>query len=276
MDTLIGLGKAGCNIVKCFSQYPQYNCYYVDSDHHEGDKFFLVDSYKNAEEYEENCSGFGNFFENVTDDVLLVVGGSGAISGLSLRILELLEGKCRSVLYIQPDLQLLSDTGTKQEKIICNVLQEYARSGLLNQIYLVSNLMLEELIGKVSILNYNKQLNHMIVPTFHMINVFNHIESVMDTFSQTSEVARIATFGLVDMKKNEQRLFFSIDNASEFRYYYSINKKQLEEEGDFLLNVKKNIKESYDNEIRATYGIYSSDYEQEYGYVVAYSSQIQK
>ena len=64
-------------------------------------------------------------------------------------------------------------------------------------------------------------------------DVFNHIKAVMDTFSQTSDIARIATFGIVDMKKNEQKLFFSIDNVSEFRYYYSINRKQLEEEGDF-------------------------------------------
>ena len=276
MDTLIGLGKAGCNIVKCFSQYPQYSCYYIDSDVLEEKNSFLVDSQKNAEEYEESCPDFESFLENITDDILFVVGGSGAISGLSLRILELLKDKRLSVLYVQPDLQLLSDIGTKQEKIIYNVLQEYARSGLLERIYLVSNPALEDLIGKVSILNYDKQLNHMIVPTLHMINVFNHIKSVMDTFSQISDIARIVTFGIVDMKKNEQRLFFPIDKVAEFRYYYSINRKQLEEEGDFLLNVKKNIKESYDNEVRATYGIYSNDYEENYGYVVAYSSQIQK
>ena len=98
----------------------------------------------------------------------------------------------------------------------------------------------------------------------------------MNTFDALPETSRIATIGIVDIKENEQKLFFSIDNASEFRYYYSINKKQLEEEGDFLLDVKKNIKENYDKKIRATYGIYSSDYEQDYGYVVAYSSQIQK
>ena len=276
MDTLVGLGKAGCNIVKCFSQFPQYSCYYIDNNSRGEENTFLVKTQNNAEEYETACMGFGDFFENVTEDVLFIVGGSGAISGLSLRILEALREKRLSVLYIQPDLELLSDIGAKQERVVYNVLQEYARSGLFEQIYLISNPVLEEIIGKVSVMNYNEQLNQLVVPALHMINVFNHIEPVMDTFSQISNIARIATFGVVDVKKNEQKLFFPLDNASEFRYYYSINKEQLEEEGDFLLNVKKNIKENYSDEVRASYGIYSSDYEQDYGYVVAYSSQIQK
>jgi len=276
MDTLIGLGKAGCNIVKAFSKYPQYGCYYVDSDHRNENKFFLVEKQKGVEEYEMNCADFGSFFEDVTDDILLVVGGSGAISGLSLRLLEQLKDKQVNVLYIQPDLQLLSDIGSKQEKIVYNVLQEYARSGLLDRVYLVSNPLLENIIGKISVLNYNDQLNHMIVSTMHMINVLGHIDPIMDTFSQTPDIARISTFGVVDIKENEQKLFFPLDNAGEFRYYYSINRKQLEEEGDFLSNVKKNIKENHSDKIRATYGIYSNEYDQNYGYVVAYSSQIQK
>jgi len=276
MDTLIGLGKAGCNIVKCFSQYPQYECYYIDSEQCEEDNFFFVDKQRSIEDYEKSCPEFGDYFDNVTDEILFVVGGSGDISGLSLRIMETLRDKRLNVLYVQPDLDLLSDAGRKQERVVYNVLQQYARSGLFDRLYLVSNPAIEEIIGKVSILRYNEQLNRLIVSILHMVNVFDHVEPVMDTFSLTSNIARITTFGVVDLEKNEQKLFFPIDNVSEFRYYYSINKKQLEEEADLLSNVKKNIKENYGDKVRATYGIYSSEYDQNYGYVVAYSPQIQK
>ena len=30
MDTVIGLGKAGCAIAKDFAQYPQYSAYMID------------------------------------------------------------------------------------------------------------------------------------------------------------------------------------------------------------------------------------------------------
>jgi hypothetical protein len=59
------------------------------------------------------------------------------------------------------------------------------------------------------------------------------------------------------------------------RYYYSINKGELEKEGNLLSNVKQNIKEVSTSGVRASYGIYASEYEQNYGYVIAYSSEIQ-
>ena len=31
MGTVVGLGQAGCNIAKLFSQYPQYEAHYIDS-----------------------------------------------------------------------------------------------------------------------------------------------------------------------------------------------------------------------------------------------------
>ena len=276
MDTLIGLGKAGCNIVKEFSQHPQYNCYYIDSDERQEDSFFFVEKQDDCEKYEDNCPSFESFFRGIPRDVLFVVGGSGAISGLSLRVLHELKDKNLNVLYVQPDTQLLSDLGKKQEKVVYNVLQQYASSRLFKNLFLISNPVLEKIVDKISILNYHNQLNNLIVTTLHMINVFNHSESVMDTFSSSDDTINIATFGMVDVKENKQKLFFPLDNLRELRYYYAINHEELEKEGDLLTNVKDNIKEGSSEEIRASYGIYTSNYKQNYGYVMAYSSELQK
>jgi hypothetical protein len=276
MDTLIGLGQAGCNIVESLSQYPQYKCYYIDSEQRHKDNFFPVDKQRDCEKYENNCPSFNSFFKGISRDVLLVVGGSGAISGLSLRILNEIKDNNLNVLYIQPDLELLSELGRKQEKVVYNVLQQYTMSKLFKNLFLVSNPVLEKIVEKISILNYHKQLNELITSAFHMINIFNHTDSVMDTFASVDGAVNIATFGIIDVKQNEQKLFFPLDNLRELRYYYAINREELEREGNLLANVKKNIKESTNEDIRASYGIYTSKYEQNYGYVVAYSSQLQK
>ena len=203
------------------------------------------------------------------------MGGSGAISGLSLTILEKIKDKNISVLYIQPDTQLLGELGKKQEKIVQQVLQQYARSGLFKTLYLISNVSLEKIVNEVSILNYNKQLNQLIVSTIHMLNVFDHTQPIMSTFDKLPDTARIATIGIMDVKENEQKLFFSLDKVREMRYYYSINREELAKEGNLLSSVKQNIKEMSADGVRASYGIYASNYEQSYGYVVAYSSKIQ-
>ena len=275
MDTLIGLGQAGCNIVKEFSKYPQYECYYIDSDIRQEACFYKVEKQDNCEEYENNAPSFDGFFDNVTDNILFVVGGSGAISGLSLTVLEKIKDKNINVLYVQPDTQLLGELGRKQEMLVQQILQQYARSGLFKMLYLVSNPSLEKIVNNVSILNYNKQLNELIVATTHMLNVFNHIEPIMNTFADLPETARIATIGIMNVKENEQKLFFPLEKVREMRYYYSINKGELEKEGNLLSNVKQNIKEVSTSGVRASYGIYASEYEQNYGYVIAYSSEIQ-
>ena len=79
MDTLIGLGQAGCNIVKEFSKYPQYECYYIDSDIRQEACFYKVEKQDNCEEYENNAPSFDGFFDNVTDNILFVSGKSAKV-----------------------------------------------------------------------------------------------------------------------------------------------------------------------------------------------------
>ena len=56
------------------------------------------------------------------------------------------------------------------------------------------------------------------------------------------------------------------------RYYYAINKKKLETDGDVLKKIRKQI----ENKIETSYGIYATEYEQDYIYTVAHSSEIQR
>ena len=78
------------------------------------------------------------------------------------------------MLYIQSDLSIMSEVQKKQERIVSNVLQEYARSGILEQMVLVSNAYLERSIGDMSIIGYYDTLNQAIVTLFICLTCLAH------------------------------------------------------------------------------------------------------
>jgi len=172
METIIGLGSAGCNIADAFAKYPQYKTLKFDVDLY-GEGCYFLPKYETPEEYEAHISDFTNVFDRIEGDVLLVLGGSGNVTGGALRLLEQLGGRRTNVLYIQPNIALLGERKRQQERLVYYVLQEYARSGLLKRLYLVSNSHLEEILGGVPVVGYYDKLNELIVSTIHMINVFN-------------------------------------------------------------------------------------------------------
>jgi ABC-type lipoprotein export system ATPase subunit len=96
--------------------------------------------------------------------VLFVVGGSGSVSSASLSVLKHLKNKCKiNVLYVKPDMSFLSPLKQKLERMVYNVFQEYARSGLFERLYIVSNSELENIIGGVPVKLYNEKINEILV-----------------------------------------------------------------------------------------------------------------
>ena len=149
---VVGLGNAGCNIARAFSKFPQYETYGIDTSK-EAD--ITIRSRDTHEAYDEH---FPNLKRKLKfpagEEVIVVVAGSGTISGGILRLLHQLKSQRITLLYIQPDLDLATSTQRTQEWVVRNVLQEYARSGAIEAIWLIDNLSLERSIGEVSILAY--------------------------------------------------------------------------------------------------------------------------
>ena len=274
MDTVIGLGSAGCNIADVFAKYPQYEIYKIDVGL-VGEGCFTFPTVSSHEECESKCPPMEDFFKDVSGEVLFVVGGSGTISGASLQVLHHLR-HCRiNVLYIQPDPDLLSETKRLQERLVFGILQEYARSAVFEKIYLISNSRLEEILGEVPVNNYYSRLNELIVSTVHMLNVFQNVPPVVSTFSQVLESARIATFGVFDVESGKEKYFFPLDIIREKRYYYGINEGALKTDGALFKKIKERVKESTQDKKRASYGVYQTQYDTNYGYVILYTSKIQ-
>lgn len=270
METIIGLGSAGCNIADKFSKHSQYKIIKFDVDLY-GENCYFLPRFETPEEYEGHLSDYTSVFDKIDTDILFILGGSGNVSGGALRLLEQIGPHQPSVLYIQPNIALLGEKKRQQERLVYYVLQEYARSGLIKRLYLVSNTCLEEILGGVAVVGYYDRLNELIVSTIHMINVFDHSDFVVGSFSEPHEIARISTFGISSLK-NEQKMFFLLDNVREMVYYYGINEERLKTDTELFKMITDNIE---NQDIKTSYGIYSTKYDEDYVYCVAHSSLIQ-
>jgi hypothetical protein len=273
---VIGLGKAGCAIADDFARYPQYTIFKIDVDM-VGKNCYNVQAQPGPEEYEASAPSFEELFKGVSGDTILVIGGSGDISGLSLRIMEQIHQTCKiTILYIRPDVELLSEVKKMHERVTYNVLQEYARSGQIRGVCLVSNAQLENILDNVPIMGYHKKLNDFIVSTMHMINVYKNSDPVMGSLSEPGETKRIYTIGIYDIEKNQENLFFPLDNVREKGYIYSISKERLQTESGLHKQITSQMKEKLSDEnMSISFGVFATDYNRDYGYLTAHSPLIQ-
>jgi hypothetical protein len=274
---VVGLGKAGCNIARVFSKFPQYQTYGIDITD-EAD--ITIRPKSTHEEYDAKFPSLKRKLKFSDEDVLIVVAGSGKISGGVLRLLEQLKNNRLSVLYIQGDLSIMSEVQKKQEKIVSNVLQEYARSGILEKIILISNTMLERSIGDMSIIGYYDTLNQAIVNTVHMMNVFEHTEPIIGNFIQPAEISRICTIGIVDVEVEDdedpqEKWFYALTNPRDVVYYYGISEEDLKNDGTLFRKINNFVKSRIEDNINVSYGVFKTTYEQKYCYCIKHSSMVQ-
>jgi len=271
---VIGLGRAGCAIADCFSKFPQYEIYKLDHGI-EGSNCFNIPKKKSHEDYEKSFPDFRKRLQTISGDVIFVLCGAGSITGAALRLVEQLSDVSVTVLYVQPDLSMLSETEAMQERIVNNVFQEYSRSGVFDRMYLVANAEIEKCIGDVPIISYYDSINQAIVNTLHMVTVFKNSEPILGTFTEPHEIARISTIGIVDIEKSEEKWFYDLQIPRDVVYYYGINEDDLKTDGTLFKTIKNYIKEKVEEKINVSYGVYKTNYKQKYCYCVKHSSVVQ-
>jgi len=271
---IVGLGKAGSNVARGFSKFPQYETYTIDTVK-EAD--ITIKKRKNHEDYDTHFPNLKRKLKFSNEEVYVVVAGSGQISGGILRLLEQIKENEITVVYIQPDLALASEVQKMQEKIVRNVLQEYARSGLIEAIWLVDNTLLEKSIGEISIIGYYDTLNQGIVNTIHMLNIFRNTEPVIGSFVDPSSLSRIATIGILDLEEEdaEEKWFYDLTFPREVVYYYGINEDDLKNDGTLFRKINNFVKSKIEKNINISYGVFKTTYEQKYCYCIKYSSVVQ-
>ena len=271
---VIGLGRAGCAIADCFSKFPQYDVYKFDHSI-EGDNCFNVPKKKSHEDYEKSFPDFRKRLQMISGDVIFVLCGAGSITGAALRLAEQLSDVSVTVLYVQPDLAMLSETEAMQERIVNNVLQEYTRSGVFERMYLVANTEIEKCIGDVPIISYYDSINQAIVNTLHMVTVFKNSEPILGTFTEPHEIARISTIGIVDIEKSEEKWFYDLTQPRDVVYYYGISEEDLKNDGTLFRKINTFVKSRIEEGVNVSYGVFKTVYDQKYCYCIRYSSMVQ-
>ena len=94
MSVLIGLGKAGCEIVSKFSD--SHKKITIDA----GSELPEFDS---PEDYERKLSNYAHLLDFKEPECYFFVCGAGKVSAASLRLLELLQSKKINLVFIYPE-----------------------------------------------------------------------------------------------------------------------------------------------------------------------------
>jgi len=272
---IVALGNGGIRIAKMFEKYEQYEVYKIGTNEQDSERSRKMPTFSNPEDYENKCPDFSDLFKEIQEEVMFVMVGSSEITGASLAVLQQLSHCKITVLYVRPDISLLSQKRFLQEKVTFNVFQEYARSGLFHKLYLLDNSVLETIIGETPLSQYHKKLNELISSTIHMINVYKHVEPILLTDAEIPDISKIATFGISDPKTGKENLFYNLSNVTNKFYYFSMSKNVLEKDGKLLQKIKGQVREKLGDEIEGGFGVYQNEYTENYVYVEAHTHILQ-
>tara|TARA_R110002110_G_scaffold39599_4_gene127583 strand:+ start:5459 stop:6301 length:843 start_codon:yes stop_codon:yes gene_type:complete len=275
MINVIGLGNIGCAIAEKFRVHSQYEVYKIGAGLSDKDNknSFSIKKRTSPEDYEEKFPAkVMNVLKKIDGDILFIVSGGTDISSASLRILQAVAPRRIEVLYIKPDL--IDDHSKSLDRMVSGVFQEYARSGLFEKLYLVSNSEIEKVIGNIPIGRYQDTINEFISSTLHMLNVYRNTEAIISSYPKESGICRICTIGIGEMEKMADQMCFSLDKVNEKSYYFAINKKQVDNDTDLLFRVKKRVAQK-DDDIKVGFGVYSTEYDKNYIYIISQTKIIQ-
>ena len=279
MYNLVGLGKTGCNVVKKLEEQGKYGCFYIDKNLKAKKNCLGLPEYRSPEEYEMfSPQKLKNFAKKIDENLTLFLAGDNLVSGTSLSFLEKAKQNNTnlSVVYFIPELSVLGEMKILQEKVVRSVLQEYTRSGLFDQLMLISNGNLETITGDTTVMSYYDDLNETFAKIYHMINVFKNSDSVSNTFSKKNEISRICTLGMVDLDTGDEKALFPFKETREVVYYFGINREKLQTEKNLFRKLTDLVKSKKEEYGKVSFGIYPTNYEHDVGYVEYFSSQIQE
>ena len=262
---IIGLGGAGRAIATEFKKWSQYRVVLPK-----------IPQYETVEEYEEKTPNCKRSLKGVKDDVWFILSGVAKEAACTLRIMEQISACNIKVLYIYPEMDFLTSEAKKRHRVVFGVLQEYARSGLLDSMYIISNETVEQLSGGGTINNYYNKMNETIASMVHYYNIYRNTNPVMGAVQVPRKISRIRTLGLFDMENSEEKYLFPLDNLTGTCYIYNITRDDLENNNTLLRNIKEKTKIDVINNINSSFAIYETEYDQNFCHVVAYTHFVQE
>ncbi len=281
MDKVIGLGSFGCLVGEELAAYPEYRIYRIDTLS-SGRGSLGIGEYTNIEEYERSLDSqeVEIYLSSIKkgDEVLLITEGGEPITGSLLRILETIQDASVSVMYICPDRELIGAEQRRDDKIVFNIIQEYARSGAINNCYLVSYPALEILTGNVPITSYKKSLAYFLGYVTAMVNYFAHTKPVIENAPTVQKHKRILSYGVSSLEKTaEVKLLFPLEDVTDLHFFYGIPEESVTSDETMMEKIKDHVNNySKSQDMRVTFSVFSTTLENPIVLAKAYSSALQK
>ena len=264
---LIGIGNAGANLINEFGK--QHKKITITAED-------FPKRCKKTEDYEQYCPNFTKKLKFSQDECWVALCGAGKVAGCTLAVLEKIKSKKINIIYICPDKTMSNPIQSKRHKVCFNVLQEYARSGLLNSIFLFSNKEVINIIGNQTVTSMYQNINKQIANAIESFDWFSKQDPVMGSAHEAKQISRICTLSVGDFKKNEEKMLFLLDNVTETSYIYIISKQQLEKNKDLLNQIKSKVIKDEENNITSSFTIYSSEHNQSFFYSLKLTHFIQE
>ena len=267
---VLGIGEAGKNIASEVAQISNLKAVCVDTDG-------CVPKKKTHEEYEGCGASVGKKLKLPRDkDVTVVVCGAGKVSGITLSLLETLKNKNITVVYVVPDPFMLSKTQKLQHNVVFGVLQEYARSGLLECMYILSNKDIETFVGSSSISSMYEKINNMVANFIVSLHWFNNSEPVIGSLHEPKDISRIRTVAIQEVGSEDSNSFYNLQNTTEMALYYSVSEEMIKSEENFLTNIRERVILYNKNEIDCSFGVWQNESDTSFIYSIMHTHFIQQ
>ncbi len=142
--------------------------------------------------------------------------------------------------------------------------------------YIINYEDVAKTVGKIPIIGYYDKLNTVIVDTIHMINFFDHNEAIIGNEFESLPTYCINSIGVMNADTGVESMFFNLDECREKRYYYSINNKQLQTDGELFDKLSDQMESKSEEFVKNSFGVYSNSFDKNYCYIVKKSPHIQK
>jgi len=273
---VVGLGKFSCDVADNFSSNAQYSTYKIDFDLPKSKKSRGLSLHQNPEKIEEKCPSMSYFLKQARGESHFFLEGRDPSSAASLKILEGMDHKRTNVFYIHPEEMDLNGNTGKNENVAFHVLQEYSRSGLFKNLFIFKTDEIEKAIGEISLINYYGILKDTISSTVQLVDFFSNTTPVAETRSDDSSTDCIGTYGIVDIEKQQEKLFFPLKEINRKHYYYGINSEKLKSDGSLIKKIRNQVNSLKGEGTIATYSVHETTYEEPQVIVVAKTNKIQE
>jgi len=277
MISVFGIGTAGHNIAQLFREHKNYNIFsFTTQEVNNVEGHTRLSSGLTPELCEDNIPDLTRLKDTVDEDIQVILCGSSFSANYALGILEQFKDRKIQIFYIKPDTELLSGQSKLQENAIFGILQEYTRSGLFENMTIISNTKVEEIVGNVPVKNYFSTLNQTIYYVIHYMNYFANKQPIIGNLTNPTEIQRIRTFGMINPANLSEKMFYELDMARDTSYYVCITSSRLETDGTLHKKLVNTLKNKPRNAFKnLSYAIYESNTENDFGFCIAHTNAVQ-